>query len=63
MPAAVAQSALATPARSHKYRPVLLALAVLVAASTILYSAVWMYYIRQGTVELGIDTLPTSTGI
>jgi phosphoserine phosphatase RsbU/P len=64
MPAAIAQSALATPAtRSHKYRPVLLALAVLFAAATILYSAAWMYYIRQGTVELGIDTLPTHTGI
>ncbi len=27
------------------------------------YSAAWMYYIRLGTVELGIDTLPTASGI
>jgi phosphoserine phosphatase RsbU/P len=64
MPAGVAQSAVATPTtQSHKYRPVLLAFAVLFAAATVFYSATWMYYIRQGTVELGIDTLPTSTGI
>ena len=58
MPVAVAQSVPATSAtRSHKYRPVLLALAVLFAAATILYSAAWMYYVRlKPTVEIGIDT-------
>ncbi|MFZ0912309.1 MAG: hypothetical protein WAN09_03370, partial [Candidatus Korobacteraceae bacterium] len=54
----MAQSVVAPPGpRSHKYRPALLALAVLFAAATILYSAAWMYYIRrEPTVEIGIDT-------
>jgi sigma-B regulation protein RsbU (phosphoserine phosphatase) len=58
MSAAAAQSVLVTPAaRSHKYRPALLALAVLFAAATILYSTAWMYYVRlKPTVEIGIDT-------
>ena len=68
MPAALAQSVLATPAaRSHKYRPVLLALAVLFAAATILYSAAWMYYVRQPLqatrVEIGIDAFYSSNGV
>ena len=41
----------------------MLAIAIIFAAATILYSGVWMYYARQGTVELGIDTLPTPSGI
>jgi sigma-B regulation protein RsbU (phosphoserine phosphatase) len=58
MPAAVAQSVLATPAtRSHKYRPALFAAALLLALTAIVYSAAWMYYIRrEPTVEIGIDT-------
>src|ERR1039458_3851747 len=58
MPAAVAQSVLATPAmRSHKYRPALLAAALLLAATAIVYSVAWMYYVRgEPTVEIGIDT-------
>ena len=66
MSAAVTQSVLAPPGtRSHKYRPVLLALAVLFAAATIFYSAAWMYYIRQPSpqVEIGIDESETSAGV
>jgi PDZ domain len=38
-------------------RPLLLALAIVFAALTILYSALWMYYVRlQTRVELGIET-------
>jgi len=38
-------------------RPLLRALALIFAALTILYSALWMYYIRlQTRVELGIET-------
>src|SRR6516164_2895094 len=40
----------------RRYRPLLYAAAILFAASTILYSAAWMYYIRQQErVEIGID--------
>ncbi len=62
MPAAVAQSVLATPAtRSHKYRPVLLAVAIVFAAATLLYSATWIYYVRRPVqVEIGIDTEPAA---
>ncbi len=46
------------------YRPLLFALAVVFAAATILYSAAWMYYVRQGLpVELGINTTPNPTAI
>ena len=59
MPATVAQSVAAQPchAAASKYRPVLLALAIVFAAATLLYSAAWMYYIRQAStqVEIGID--------
>ncbi len=51
------------PDFAKRYRPLLFAIAIVFAAATLLYSAAWMYYIRQGTVELGIDTLPTSGGI
>src|ERR1017187_5796111 len=66
MPTAVAQSLPATPGtRPHKYRPVLLALAVLLAAATILYSAAWMYYIRHAPpqVEIGIDVSYRNAGV
>ncbi len=52
-----------SPDFAQRYRPLLLAIAIIFAAATILYSGVWMYYARQGTVELGIDTLPTPSGI
>ena len=45
------------------YRALLLVTAIVFAGATILYSGVWMYYIRQGTVEIGIDTHPTPSGI
>jgi phosphoserine phosphatase RsbU/P len=69
MSAAVAQSVLAPPAtRSHKYRRGLLALAVLFAAATILYSTAWMYYVRQPAppspqVEIGFDESYSSAGV
>ncbi len=64
MPAAVDRSVLPSPnGRWHHYRPLLFAIAIVFATATLLYSAAWMYYIRQGTVELGIDTRPTPTGI
>ncbi len=66
MSAAVAQSVVAPPGpRSHKYRPALLALAVLFAATTIVYSAAWMYYIRRAPpqVEIGIDVSYRDAGI
>src|SRR5271165_5200246 len=56
------------PTRSHNYRPVLLAAAVLFAALTILYSAAWMYYIRRPAppapqVEVGFDESYSSAGV
>jgi sigma-B regulation protein RsbU (phosphoserine phosphatase) len=66
MSAAVAQSVLASPAtRPHKYRPALLAVAFLFAATTIFYSAAWMYYVRapEPQVEVGIDASYQKTGI
>ncbi len=60
----VVQPALAAPAiQSRHRRPVVVALAIIFATATLLYSAAWMYYIRKGTVELGIDTKPTPNGI
>jgi sigma-B regulation protein RsbU (phosphoserine phosphatase) len=46
-----------------RYRWLLFAMAIVFAVATVVYSAGWMYYIRMGTVELGIDTLPTAGGI
>ena len=65
MPAAVAQSVLATPAmRSHKYRPALLAAALLLAATAIVYSVAWMYHVRRAPqVEIGIDESYSSVGV
>ncbi|MFQ5724556.1 MAG: hypothetical protein ACE5G6_08675, partial [Terriglobia bacterium] len=37
-------------------RPLLLVLAVLFAAATILYSAIWMYYVRwEPKAQIGIE--------
>ena len=65
MPAAAAQSVPAPPATpSHKYRPVLLAAALLLAATTVLYSAGWMYCVRHiPQVEIGIDESYSAAGI
>jgi phosphoserine phosphatase RsbU/P len=60
MATAAVRSSLAPPgARAHKWRPLLYAAAVLLAVSTVYYSAAWMYYTRlQEKVEIGIDTRP-----
>ena len=58
---------MATPTtQSRGYRPWLLALAIIFAALTILYSAAWMYYIRRPSpaqVEVGFDESYSSAGI
>jgi sigma-B regulation protein RsbU (phosphoserine phosphatase) len=53
------------PAEAGKgFRPVLLALAVIFAAATIVYSASWMYYQRVVIpVEVGMDTDPSPSGM
>src|SRR5208283_2053507 len=69
MATAAPQSRLAPAAsRAHKHRPLLLAVAILFAAATILYSAAWMYYIRQPPppapqVEVGFDESYSSAGV
>ena len=46
------------------FRPVLLALAIIFAAATIVYSATWMYYQRvMLPVEVGMDTDPSPGGM
>ncbi len=50
--------------RAGKYRPLLLALAVVFAAATVVYSVAWMYYVRTTIqVEIGMDTTPVPAGI
>src|SRR5271165_5457577 len=50
--------------RVEKYRPLLLALAILFATATLVYSAGWMYYIRvQVQVEVGVDTDSVPAGL
>ncbi len=65
MSAAVTQSVVPPPGpRSHKYRPALLAAALLLAATTVLYSAGWMYCVRHiPQVEIGIDESYSAAGI
>jgi sigma-B regulation protein RsbU (phosphoserine phosphatase) len=66
MSAAVTQSVVAlSTQRSHRYRPVLFALAVLLAAATVLYGAAWIYYMRHAPpqVEIGIDESYRYTGV
>lgn len=49
---------------SAGFRPVLLALAIIFAAATVLYSATWMYYQRVVLpVEVGMDTDPSPGGM
>ncbi|MDR3748738.1 MAG: SpoIIE family protein phosphatase [Acidobacteriota bacterium] len=55
-------------APKRSYRPFLYTAAVLFAAATILYSAAWMYYVRQPAppqpqVEIGFDESYSSAGI
>ncbi|MGO8794968.1 MAG: SpoIIE family protein phosphatase [Candidatus Sulfotelmatobacter sp.] len=53
------------PPRSASYRPLLWLLAVVLAASTTIYSGAWMFYIRHSNlpVEIGMDTLSDTSGI
>lgn len=52
------------PSRAGKYKPLMLALAILFAAATAVYSVAWMYYIRaEITVEIGMDTDAAPAGI
>ncbi len=55
----------ANPPRAKSYRPLLLTLAILFAAATIVYSAGWMYYSSRGgaPVEVGMDTEQVATGL
>ena len=48
-----------------KYRSAMLALAVVFAVATAVYSVAWMYYIRLSNlpVEVGIDTQPSPPGM
>ncbi len=53
----------AAPAKS-RFRSLLLALAILFAAATVIYSVAWMYYVRANiTVEVGMDTNPVQQGV
>ena len=53
--------------QSRTFRPLLLALGIVFAALTILYSAAWMYYIQRPSlvpqVEVGFDESYSSSGI
>jgi sigma-B regulation protein RsbU (phosphoserine phosphatase) len=54
----------AETSRAGRFRPLLLVVAILFAAATIVYSIGWMYYIRDSLqVEVGMDTNPLSTGL
>ncbi len=54
----------ANPTRGERYRPLLLTLAVLFAAATVVYSVAWMYYQRVLIpVEVGMDTEPSPGGM
>jgi len=54
-----------TANRERNLRPLLLALALLFAGATVVYSVAWMYYIRQSNlpVEVGMDTQPSAPGM
>ena len=54
-----------TPNPARRYRPLLYAAAILFAATTVLYSASWMYYQRRQVprVEIGFDDNYTAAGI
>ena len=69
MATAAPQSGLAPAAsRAPEHRPLLLVAATMFAALTILYSAAWMYYVRQPMppapqVEVGFDESYSSAGV
>ena len=59
----VVPSTKASPAGT-RHRALLLVLAGLFAAATVVYSVAWMYYVRASiTVEVGMDTSPVPSGI
>ena len=51
--------------QERNLRTLLLVLAVVFAAATVVYSVAWMYYIRQSNlpVEVGMDTDPSAPGM
>jgi sigma-B regulation protein RsbU (phosphoserine phosphatase) len=50
--------------RASRYRPLLLAMAILFSIATVTYSVGWMYYVRAMIqVEVGMDTDPAPAGI
>jgi phosphoserine phosphatase RsbU/P len=53
------------PSRTTKLRSLLLTVAVVFAAATVVYSLAWMYYVRRSNlaVEIGIDNSPAPSGI
>ncbi len=55
----------AGPSPNRNYGPLLLILAIVFAAATIVYSAGWMYYTSRGgaPVEIGMDTAQVATGL
>ena len=65
MSTAIQSPQIPSAAHERNFRPLLFAGAVLFAAATILYSASWMYYIRQVPiqVEIGIDEWYSSAGV
>ena len=64
MSTAVQDREVTSVARGRNYAPLLYSVAALLAAMTIVYSAAWMYYIRQmPRVEVGIDESYSSAGV
>ncbi|MGA2688476.1 MAG: PDZ domain-containing protein [Candidatus Korobacteraceae bacterium] len=59
------QAMVMTARRERNLRPLLLALALLFATATVVYSVAWMYYVRLSNlpVEVGMDTQPSSPGM
>ncbi len=59
------QAMVMTARRERNLRPLLLALALLFATATVVYSVAWMYYVRLSSlpVEVGMDTDPSSPGM
>ena len=53
------------PSGTAKIRPLLLTLAIVFAAGTVVYSIAWMYYVRESSlpVEIGVDNSSTPGGI
>ena len=65
MSTAIQSPEISSPTHERNFRSLLYAVAVLLAASTILYSAAWMYYQRHDTprVEIGFDDVYSAAGV